>query len=78
MGARKETIESRRVVYTFDVTEPNNPIWKVMIYHVSFDVVAEDAPLTDRLTYQVIMDAKTGAVLECYDNTQDGMTIYNM
>lgn len=78
MGAREETIESRRVVYTFDVTEPKNPIWKVMIYHVSFDVMAEDAPQTDRLTYQVIMDAKTGEVLQSYDNTQEGMTIYNM
>lgn len=78
MGAREETMESRRVVYTFDVTEPNNPIWKVMIYHVSFDAMAEDAPQTDRLTYQVILNAKTGEVLHGYDNTQEEMTIYNM
>lgn len=78
MGARKETIESRRAVYTFDVTEPDKPVWKVMIFHVSYDVMEKDAPLGDRLTYQVNMDAKTGEVLERYDNTQEGGAFYNM
>lgn len=78
MGARKETMESRRVVYTFDVTQPEKPLWKVMIYHVSFDGIAEDAPQTDYLTYQVIVNARTGEVLYAYDNTQEEMTTFNM
>ena len=71
LGARWETMQLRMPIFTYDVTDPDHPIWKIMIYHVGFEYELEDSIDTDNLTYHVIIDAKTGEIIDSYDMTKD-------
>ena len=78
LGARSETMGNRRKVFTYDITDPEKPIWKVLVYHVSFELMPDDASKEDGQSYQVIIDAKSGQVIEIYDMFQEGFDGFNI
>lgn len=72
LGAQQSNVTSRPVTFAFDVTD--NPVWKVML----FGVEGAKETRTDHMTYQVILDARTGEVLGCRNNAQDNtLSAYN-
>lgn len=77
LGASPTTIMNRRILYTYDVTDPLNPLWKVLIYHVAFDSMPDDPIDTDYISYQVVIKGNTGEILRCIDNTQEGFDGFN-
>ncbi len=81
-GLREETMDDRRIAYTFDVTDPEQPIWKLMLYPVPFEARDDASPVSDHYSYQVIIDGETGSVLHIYCNSDMSpdrkITIFNM
>lgn len=73
LGAQKETIESRKITFAFDITDENNPLWKVML----FGIEGSHQSQTDRITYQIIINAKDGTVAQSYNNFKDDINAYN-
>lgn len=77
LGASPNTLMNRRILYTYDVTDPSNPLWKLLIYHVAFDRMPDEPIDSDYISYQVVIDGNTGEILKCIDNTQDGFDGFN-
>lgn len=77
LGASSNTLMNRRMLYTYDVTEPMNPLWKVLIYHVAFDGMPDEPIASDYISYQVVIDGNTGEILRCIDNTHEGFDGFN-
>lgn len=68
-GANQSTIDKRPISYTYDVTNPEQPLWKLLIYPA--ELAAKEDFLRDdnRLSYQVVINAKDGTIVSAYDNT---------
>ena len=71
LGAQQSNIQNRPVTFAFDITQDS--LWKVML----FNVEGSRETRTDLMTYQVIIDAKTGTVLASYNNAEDNLSAYN-
>ena len=71
LGAQQSNVQDRQVTFAFDITQ--DPVWKVML----FGVEGSKETRTDLMTYQVIIDAKTGRVIASYNNAEDSLSAYN-
>lgn len=78
LGVSVDTFADREMRFTYDITDPEHPIWKVLIYHVSFDKLSDVRAATDTTSYQVFIDAATGQVIQIVDNTMDNFDGFNM
>ena len=77
LGASSTTLMNRRILYTYDITDPMNPVWKLLIYHVAFDKMPNDPIDTDYISYQVVIDGNTGTILRSINNTEEGFDGFN-
>lgn len=77
LGASSTTLKNRRILYSYDITDPMNPLWKLLIYHVAFDKMPNDPIDTDYISYQVVIDGNTGTILRSINNTQEGFDGFN-
>lgn len=73
IGAQRSTVENREISFAFDVTDEEKPVWKVMLFGVN----GSHQTQTDRMTYQVIINARTGEVINSYNNFEDDLSAYN-
>lgn len=69
LGANPSTIDQRMIGYSFDITDPEHPIWALAFYPAVVDDHAENLLPENFHTYLVLLDAKTGAVLDSLDDT---------
>ena len=77
-GVLEETFDDREIVVAFDVTDAENPLWKLLIYHVAFEEISDSAAQTDRISYQIVIHARTGKILKLennWDGNVDGLNI---
>lgn len=77
-GVLEATFDDREIVVAFDVTDAENPLWKLLIYHVAFEKISDSAAQTDRISYQFIIHARTGKILKLennWDGSVDGLNI---
>lgn len=77
-GVSIETFPNRRIVYTYDVTDPDNPVWKLLVYHVAFDKITDPCHEFDSISYQVFINANSGEVIYSVDNTEDEFNGFNI
>ena len=68
-GANPSTMDKRPIAYTYDVTNPEQPLWKLLIYPAELAAKADFLRDDNRLSYQVTINAKDGTVVSLYDNT---------
>ena len=68
-GANQDTIDKRPIAYTYDVTNAEQPLWKLLIY--PDELAAKEDFLRDdnRLSYQVVLNARDGTIISIHDNT---------
>lgn len=72
------TFDDREIVVAFDVTDAENPLWKLLIHHVAFEKISDSAAQTDRISYQFVIHARTGEILKLennWDGSVDGLNI---
>lgn len=77
-GVLEATFDDREIVVAFDVTDAENPLWKLLIHHVAFEKISDSAAQTDRISYQFIIHARTGKILKLennWDGSVDGLNI---
>lgn len=77
-GVLEETFDDREIVVAFDVTDAENPLWKLLVYHVAFEKIADSAAQTDHISYQFVIHARTGEILKLennFDSSVDGLNI---
>ncbi len=66
LGGKKETLSERQVSTFFDITNPEEPIWKF-----TFSIVFSEQGAGNDEMYRVIIDAVTGSVKDAFVLTAD-------
>lgn len=66
LGASLDTLERRPVECLFDITDPQNPLWKIVVMSAK---VNRNEYVTNQnwARYRVVINAKTGIVEEAWE-----------
>lgn len=67
LGANTETISKRSYSYTFDVTNPSAPLWKIFVYGAQLDDISELSKEGNHNRFCVIIDSNTGEIIDAYE-----------
>lgn len=70
LGADAATFESRNIETLFDITDPNEPLWKMLIWKAQTNTTAESRA-GDALRFRIVINASSGAIVEQYIITSD-------
>ena len=67
LGGSAETIDNRPINYYFDITSPDSPVWKLTF----LPAYSENMDQNDGNRYRVVINGRTGEVLEAFAVTKD-------
>lgn len=72
LGADAQTVNRRRIEYYFDITEPESPKWKLLLFAVD-NINPRETKYDDTAlaVYRVVINARTAEILEAFEITPE-------
>ena len=64
LGANPLTLDQREIGYSFDITDPAQPLWVLVVYQAAKKTGNAETDKAESHVYEVKIDAKTGDVIK--------------